>query len=177
MNITLSEHDISRMPAELREELIQFIFKKGHNSKNFYDIPVEGLDIEYVDLDPLLNDDFFPKDELTDIFKKSKKSKKVIEISEGQAKKLISNLSNKSISTLEKFTTGVPVSLDNLVGEGKPYKNFVELKQSFVGPVNRRLRTVTRDRTSVLFLKVHEDNGSGHITVKNATAIALESVL
>jgi hypothetical protein len=177
MNITLSEHDISRMPAELREELIQFIFKKGHNSKNIYDIPAEGLDIEYADLDPLLNDDFFPQEESTDTFKKSKKSKKVIGISEGQAKKLISNLSNKSISTLEKFTTGVPVSLDNLVGEGKPYKNFVELKRSFVGPVNRRLRTVTGDRTSVLFLKVHEDNGSGHITVKNATAVALESVL
>jgi hypothetical protein len=177
MKITLSEYDISQMPAELREELMQFIFKKGHNSNNFYDIPAEGLDMEYVDLASLFNDDFFPKEELTDTFKKSKKAKKVIGISEGQAKKLISNLSNKSIGTLEKFTTGDPVSIDNLVGEGKPYKDFVDLKRSFVGPVNRRLRTVTGDRTSVLFLKVQEDNGSRYITVKNITAAALESVL
>jgi len=177
MEIILSEYDISRMPGELREELIQFIFKKEHNSGNFYDIPVEGFDMDYVDLDPLPNEEFFPKEELTEAFKKSKKSKKVIGISDGQAKKLISNLSDKSISTLEKFTTGDPVSIDNLVGEGKPYKDFVDLKRSFVGPVNRRLRTVTGDRTSVLFLKVQEDNGSRYITVKNITAAALESVL
>jgi len=177
MEIILSEYDISRMPGELREELIQFIFNKEHNSGNFYDIPVEGLDMDYVGFDPLPNEEFFPREELTETFKKGKKGKKVIGISDDQAKKLISNLSDKSISTLEKFTTGDPVSIDKLVGEGKPYKDFVDLKRSFVGPVNRRLRTVTGDRTSVLFLKVKEDNGSRYITVKNITAAALESVL
>ena len=48
----------------------------------------------------------------------------MIGISERQAKKLISNLSDKSISTLGKFTTGDPVSIDNLVGEGNSLQEF-----------------------------------------------------
>ena len=67
--------------------------------------------------------------------------------------------------------------LDSLVGEDKPYASFVELKRSFVGPVNRRLRTVTKNRTAVLFKKVGKDNENVRFSVKRRTALALNKVL
>jgi len=175
MKITLTEHDIYKMPVELRKALMQFIFNREDESNPFYDNPPEEMEFDYEEPPLQFNDAPFPEDESTKALNKSKKSKNVIEIDKRQAKELISNLSDKSIDILMEFTTEAPVPLSTLIGEGKPYSTFVELKRSFVGPVNRRLRTVTGNRTAVLFLKVDEDDVN--IAVKKATADALESVL
>lgn len=175
MKITLTEHDIARMPTELRQDLMQFIFNSEHEHINPYDDPPEEADFKYDEPPANFDDTSFPEDDPSSSNSKKKKAKNVIEIDEREAKELISNLSDKSIDILRKFTTEAPVTIADLVGEGKPYSTFVELKRSFVGPVNRRLRTVTGNRAAVLFLKVNEDDAD--IAVKKATALALATAL
>ncbi len=105
-------------------------------------------------------------------------SKQVIDISYEQAKELIANISVKSIETLKIFARGEPVTLSSLIGEGRSYSNLTELKRSFVGAVNRRLRTVTGNRRAVLFLTVsQEDTHSGvRIAVRQETANSILKV-
>ena len=101
----------------------------------------------------------------------------MIGIDESQARDLIANLSDKSIETLKHFTTKDPVLIDTLVGKGKPYATFNELKRSFVGPVNRRLRTVTQNKMSVLFRQNEQDGDEVKISVKPETGSSLSKVL
>jgi len=176
MNITLTEHDINKMSAELRKELMQFIFNMENEYNNYGDYTDE-MDFEYESLLPIFRDESFSEDEPLNRSSKTKKSKNVIEIDKCQAKEMIANLNDKSIEILGLFTTQTPVPLTALVGVDKPYSTFVELKRSFVGPVNRRLRTVTGNRTAVLFLKVKEAGNDENIAVKQVTAEALKSVL
>ena len=68
------------------------------------------------------------------------------------------------------------MSLESLIGEGNPYETFNDLKRSFAGAVNRRLRTVTKIRTAVLFRKTALAGGEG-ISVKEQTAQSLRTVL
>lgn len=105
--------------------------------------------------------------------------KQVIEISNEQAQALIANISEKSLETLKLFAHGEPIELYELVGKDKLYENFNDLKRSFVGAVNRRLRTVTNNRLAVLFSTVKSKNGDGgtRVRVKQRTAAALRSVL
>jgi len=105
------------------------------------------------------------------------KKKVVLEIDEVQASELISNLSDKSIQTLKLFTEDTPVSIDTLIGKDSPYNNFVELKRSFVGPVNRRLRTVSKNKSAVLFLKAGGEDENIQIAVKSGTQRALRKAL
>ncbi|MDO8943839.1 MAG: hypothetical protein Q7U75_11695, partial [Desulfobacterales bacterium] len=76
---------------------------------------------------------------------------------------------------LKRFADGGSVSLDSLIGEGNPYETFNDLKRSFVGAVNRRLRTVTKIRTAVLFRKSASPEEEG-ISVKDLTAQSLRAV-
>jgi hypothetical protein len=105
--------------------------------------------------------------------------KQVIEISNEDAKSLIANISGKSLETLKLFALGEPVDLNELVGTDMPYENFNDLKRSFVGGVNRRLRTVTGNRLAVLFSTVKSISGEEEtkIRVKPRTASALRCVL
>lgn len=95
------------------------------------------------DIDPLFaSDDFDPP---------ATGSKRVLGVTPNQAAELLSNLAEKSQNTLRLFALGDPVPVDSLVGGGCPYKDINDLKRSFVGAVNRRLRTVTGNRSAVLF--------------------------
>lgn len=106
-------------------------------------------------------------------------AKRVIDITPEQAKDLIANISDKSIETLRRFTAGVPIALDDLFGENRPYSNLSDLKRSFVGAVNRRLRTVTGNRQAVLFLTVKSNSPQigTQISVRQVTATSLSHAL
>ena len=100
--------------------------------------------------------------------------KKVVEISIDQARDLIANVSERSKDALKLFASGQPVSLDALIGPGAPYRDHNELKRSFVGAVNRRLRTVTGNRTAVLF---SSDRDKTRIRITPLSATALRQAL
>jgi hypothetical protein len=168
MYLVLTKSDIEKLSQTTRDELQTLLF--GSNQDNSGVLPEEALpefnfgDTPWNDADTY-DQPTAPPD-----------SKVVIGIDAAQAKNLVANLSQKSIDTLKLFTTGEYVLSENLIGEGKPYESFAELKRSFVGAVNRRLRTVTRMRTAVLFSKVSTPDGEG-IAVKDQTAESLCSVL
>lgn len=100
--------------------------------------------------------------------------KRVFPINPTQAAELLSNLAEKSRQTLRLFAVGERVAVDELIGEGRPYKDMNDLKRSFVGAVNRRLRTVVGDRSAVLF---SSDRDRQRIRVLPLTASALRQAL
>jgi|GEM_PF-1729941 len=100
--------------------------------------------------------------------------KRVFPINPAQAAELLSNLAEKSQQTLRLFAVGERVSVDDLVGEGRPYKDMNDLKRSFVGAVNRRLRTVVGNRSAVLF---SSDRDRQKIRVIPAAASALRQAM
>lgn len=167
MMLILTDADLAKMQPELRRELQKFLLSRLNESE--HDVSFEGYDVD--DLPSFLESPTLADSE-------SSNAKQVIDISDSQAQELIGNLSEKSISTLRLFAGQVAVPLDNLLGEGKAYANFTDLKRSFVGAVNRRLRTVTRNRTAVLFRKTALDDLGGleGIAVRPRTAAALAAV-
>ncbi len=100
--------------------------------------------------------------------------KRVFPINPAQATELLSNLAEKSQQTLRLFAEGERVSIDDLVGEGRPYKDMNDLKRSFVGAVNRRLRTVVGNRSAVLF---SSDRDRQKIRVLPTAASALRQAM
>lgn len=167
MMIVLSQSDLEKLSPQLRQELQQFLF--GQSSSE--ELP------EFVSEEEFNGIHFQePSDDTSILWEGTEDTtgdaKKVIDISIDQAKALVANLSSKSIDTLRLFASGEVVSLQSLVGAEMAYASFAELKRSFVGAVNRRLRTVTRNRSAVLFRKVDELEGIG-IAVRPQTANAL----
>ena len=100
--------------------------------------------------------------------------RRVVGITVEQTKELLSNLADKSQQTLRLFAQSERVEIDVLVGEDMPYKDMSDLKRSFVGAVNRRLRTVLGDRGVVLF---SSDRDRKRIRVLPVTASALRHVM
>jgi len=96
--------------------------------------------------------------------------KKVFPINPAQATELLSNLAEKSQQTLRMFAEQELIAVDDLVGDGRPYKDMNDLKRSFVGAVNRRLRTVVGNRSAVLF---SSDRDRQKIRVMSIAASAL----
>ena len=76
--------------------------------------------------------------------------------------------------SLKSFATNSLTTTDDLIGEGQPYKDMNDLKRSFVGAVNRRLRTVVGHRGAVLF---SSDRDKKRIRVLPLTASALRHVM
>ncbi len=101
-------------------------------------------------------------------------AKRVIDITPEQARELLANVSEKSQGALRLFASGQPVLLDALVGPNTPYRDLNDLKRSLVGAVNRRLRTVTENRTAVLF---SSDREKTRIRITPASALALRQAL
>ena len=174
MMILINKHDLAKMSVELRNELMQLMFDpESNSSEDFYtEIPDIGLE-EHKMAYPE-EQQYVPGESANS---KGKNRKIVIGIDESQARDLIANLNDKSIETLKYFTTEDPVLIDTLVGKGKPYATFNELKRSFVGPVNRRLRTVTQNKMSVLFRQNEQDGDEVKISVKPETGSSLSKVL
>ena len=168
MHIVLTQHDLERLSPATREELQALLFGRPLDVEEFaMEKPPPAF--EYGE----------PTDTGIDPWEASfptADAKIVVDIDVEQASKLVANLSPKSIETLKRFASGGTVPLDSLIGEGNPYESFNDLKRSFVGAVNRRLRTVTKIRTAVLFRKTETPEGDG-ISVKALTAQSLHSVL
>ncbi len=177
MMLIVTKQDLTRMPAALRDQLMSFMFETkldletenlcsevGYDDfyQTFSAIPLLDREIDLesrINIEPVL------------------KTKTVIDIDEEQVEALLANLSEKSIETLRLFASGEPVVVNTLVGDGCPYASFLELKRSFVGPVNRRLRTVTQNRSAALFRKAAGGEHDIRISVKPRTAEAIQNIL
>ena len=133
MMITLSVADFHRLSPPCRAEILKLMMS---NEEGF-------------------GESFFTQTSLTDTAAEMEEvvneEKKVVNLSLTEAGDLLSNISDRSRQTLKLFAPGQPVPLDSLVGQDRPYKDYVELKRSFVGAVNRRLRTVSGNRNAALF--------------------------
>lgn len=101
-------------------------------------------------------------------------TKRVVDISQEQARELLANVSDKSQGALRLFAAGQPVSLNVLIGPNAPYRDLNDLKRSLVGAVNRRLRTVTENRSAVLF---SSDREKTRIRITPTSAVALRHAL
>lgn len=172
MMITLTDHDINRLSLACRQEIQQLFFSR--QSETFLaDEDVFGFEASS-DFQPLDTRTYTHDDVEHD-------TKRVVGINLDQAKGLVANISEKSLQTLQLFTSGTPVLVDTLVGVDKPYENLTDLKRSFVGAVTRRLRTVTRNKKASIFLRESILGNDGEekvaISVRPATAESLLSAL
>lgn len=170
--IVLSRHDIDRLSPACRDEIQQLFFSRQSEAFST-DVDVFGFE---------MSSDFHSFDTNTDTHDDVEHdTRRVVEINPDQAKKLVANISEKSLQTLQLFTSGLPVRVDALVGIDKPYENLTDLKRSFVGAVTRRLRTVTRNKKVSLFLRDSVTGNDGDekvaISVRPATAESLLGVL
>ena len=171
MFLVLTTQDLARLSPQARAELKELSFGKseaGHEELAFAELGI--TDSHDLGTD---RDDAPPWPESSE---RSGADKRVIDISTDEAIALLGNLSPKSIQTLKQFASGEGIPFDSLVGPGNDYKSLSDLKRSFVGAVNRRLRTVTRNRSAVLFRKIEGGNGIS-IAVRPKTAAALMQAL
>ncbi len=171
MFLVLSRQDLARLSPELRTELEQLVFSKPAADYEEMEFPDwGGNENAYHEPDQTLAAPW------SDSPHRSGDSKTVIDISVDEARALLGNLSAKSIETLRQFASGESVAFDSLVGPDNAYESLSDLKRSFVGAVNRRLRTVTRNRSAVLFRKTEGEAGVS-ITVRPMTAAALQQAM
>lgn len=171
--LTITPDDFSRLSISCQRELMGLL---GFN-----------VDLDYVDSGESMPYEFAPEQISGEEYYQStiesseatSSAKQVIDITMSDAKDLIANISKKSIETLRRFTTGEHVNVDELIGDGRPYSNLSDLKRSFVGAVNRRLRTVTGNRRAVLFLTVSTEGSKfgARIAVRPQTAAALNKAM
>lgn len=171
MHLVLTQEDLAKLSPECRVELQLLFFGQASADSGIHSS--DGIDTMEMPSQESERD-FLPA--WPDDFEKSGAAKTVIDLDETEARALLANLSAKSVETLRLFASGDSVALDALVGAGKAYENLSDLKRSFVGAVNRRLRTVTRNRSAVLFRKVEESTGLS-IAVRPRTAAALHQAL
>ena len=155
MMLVLSPHDFQKLSPACRSELLRLLMNApGSADATFFSESTEvdgGIETEEV----------------------VSEEKKVVSLTVAEAGDLLGNISDRSSQTLKHFALGQGVPLDDLVGQGKPYKNYVELKRSFVGAVNRRLRTVSGNRNAALF---SSDRDQTLIKVKPKTAQSLRRI-
>ena len=171
--LTITPKDFAKLSVSCQRELMGLL---GFN-----------VDLNYGDSDEAMPFDFSPEQISGEEYYQStiegneatSSAKQVIDITVAEAKDLIANISEKSIETLSRFTTGEPVKVDDLMGDMRPYSSLSELKRSFVGAVNRRLRTVTGNRRAVLFLTVSTEGSEpeARIAVRPQTAAALNEAM
>jgi len=155
MMITLSGADFHKLSSPCRAEILKLMMNDGES----------------------FVEDFLHQPSISEIAAEMEEvvteEKKVVNLSLAEAGDLLSNISDRSRQTLKLFAPGQPVSLDALVGKDRPYKDYVELKRSFVGAVNRRLRTVSGNRNAALF---SSDRDKTRIKVTPRTSRSLRNL-
>ncbi len=173
MMLTITPGDFRRLSESCQKELIGLL---GFMGGSEHDESDESIPYEFTQEHSLQGEPHFSLSEESNL---SSGTKQVIDINFDQAKELIANISAKSIATLSKFTDGQSIPLNELIGAHQPYANLSDLKRSFVGAVNRRLRTVTGNRRAVLFLTVTPNSEADaiKISVRSSTANALKQAL
>jgi hypothetical protein len=165
MDLVISHGDFQRLSTATQQELLSVLTGVAHGVSNadgdegvdvgsFAEIPIPaygGHSESSVDL-----------------------AKRVIGISAEQASELLANLAAKSQQVLRLFAVAERIGIDELVGEECPYRDMNDLKRSFVGAVNRRLRTVVGNRAVVLF---SSDRDRRRIRILPLTAAALRQAM
>lgn len=164
MDLVISQNDFQRLSAATQQELLAMLSGvqrgvsneeggEGMDAGPFADIPITAYDSEsgY-----------------------SESAKRVIGISAEQAGELLANLADRSQQTLRLFAVAERIGIDELVGDERPYRDMNDLKRSFVGAVNRRLRTVVGNRAVVLF---SSDRDRRRIRILPHTAAALRQAM
>jgi hypothetical protein len=162
MMLVLTPDDLQRLSPASREEILALLHSRivqasGSEPPADY---WEGEEGYYPPETPTIDDVL--------------EEKHVVDVTAEQARELVANISAKSQQTLKLFAPGAPVALDDLIGNGRPYRDFTDLKRSFVGAVNRRLRTVLGDRLAVLFVS---DRDKTRIRITPTAAASLCEVL
>ena len=161
MFITLNASDIQRLSPECRAELMSIMMSPTVGPLDAVDpYPEES----FQDFVPYESTDTPPED-ATD-----NKKVVVVDITVDQARDLIANISEKNDGTLRLFATGQWIPLTSLIGADGIYGDYSNLKRSFVGAINRRLRTVCGNRNAVLF---KSDSTKTMIKTRPLTALAL----
>lgn len=152
MMLVLSPHDFQKLSPACRAEILKLLSNQG-----------ESADVN-------LQPDLTEPESSVGTEEVVNEEKQVLSLSCTEASDLLANISERSQQTLKQFALGQPVPLDALIGAGRPYKDYVELKRSFVGAVNRRLRTVSGNRNAALF---SSDRDRTRIKVTARTAQSL----
>ena len=167
MMIVLTPDDFKKLSASCRQEVLSLL---DHRGQSFAD---EGNAYYGEDGDappnaslPLRPGGLTSEDVLEE--------EHVVDLTVDQARELVANISAKSQQTLKRFAQGTPVALEELIGEGRDYRDVTELKRSLVGAVKRRLRTITANRLAVLF---SSDRDKTRIRIKPLAAASLRKVL
>lgn len=176
MMISLSEEDFLRLSPSCRAELLQVVTEKLSVT---HEQEVRSAVVEV----PVFAEHEFDWEsawttsaDAEDV--SNSRRKRVVAISDVEAKALIANISGKSLQTLAMFVSGRPVAVNDLVGHERPYRDVTELKRSFIGAVTRRLRTVTKNRQAALFIKAGgTDDAQEAISIRPASANALRQAL
>lgn len=169
MMLILTENEISRLSPQLKAELLREVLGSMPGGQESEDV----LDADDPSALPVAERYIHPPQQpvADDVLE----TKVVVELDVEHSRRLVSNISDKSKETLKRFALEGSVPLDELVGPGCAYSDMTDLKRSFVGAVNRRLRTVTRNRFAALFKRSRRDHR--RIEVKGRTAWSLREAM
>ncbi len=165
MDLVISQNDFQHLPPSVQQALLAVLtgVESGLSSTAEHD--------QFVETGPLAD---VPLEAYEREADNSDSTKRVIGISAEQAGELLANLADKSQQTLRLFAVAERVGIDELVGDDRPYRDMNDLKRSFVGAVNRRLRTVLGNRAVVLF---SSDRGRRRIRLHPHSAAALRQAM
>ena len=162
MMLTLSSNDMHRLSPACRAELMAvFMSPLSNELDDDGRLPSEILDGQVGDESATPTAD--------DVLEE----KRVVDLSVDEARDLLANIKDRSAEILKRFATGKPVALATLIGPSGEYRDYSELKRSFVGAVNRRLRTVSGTRNAALF---SSDRDKTRIKITQKTAQSLRVV-
>ena len=155
MMLVVSPQDFQKLSPACRAELIQLLMRSRQSTEGDFMGALAEPEIN-AEVEEVINDE-----------------KTVVNLSVSEAKNLLANLKKSSAEILRHFALGHPVPLDALVGENKTFVDYALLKRTFVGAVNRRLRTVSGNRNAALF---SSDRDKTLIKVTPQTARSLRRV-
>jgi hypothetical protein len=183
MMITITSEDFRKLSASCQRELLSLLSPNEEDTAArddemalpYMDVSADGFnDFNAQTLSAMSFDGSASSAQVPESGSSDATAKRVIDISIEQAQELIANVSDKSQQALKLFATGQPVLLNTLIGSGGPYRDFNDLKRSLVGAVNRRLRTVTENRSAVLF---SSDRKKEKIRITQSSAASLRRAL
>ncbi len=164
MDLVISQGDFQRLSPTTQQELLTLLTGTGNGLPKVS--RHDAVEVGPLDEIPLASYDSDPG--------YATAAKRVIGISADQASEVLANLADKSQQTLRLFAVAERVGIDELVGDERPYRDMNDLKRSFVGAVNRRLRTVVGNRSVVLF---SSDRDRRRIRILPHSAAALRQAM
>ena len=180
MMITLNARDFNRLSASCQKEVLALLaFNDGDASSGKDHARLAGEDLE-MNFDgvmdrrePAVENPANSGESAQRVIQPPPK-KELVDISIEQARQLIANVGELSKKTLRLLASRQSVSLEVLIGPNADYADYQLLKKSLVGAVNRRLRTVTRNRAAVLLVG---DLSKSYIGLRPVSAAALRQAL